>query len=320
MRESTSGGAFSAIANWVIRKGGVVYGAAFGADGEVIHVAVDTIDELYRFRNSKYVQSLIGDAYSNTRKLLLAGKWVCFSGTPCQLEGLLNYLRRPYDKLVTVDVVCRAVPSPLVLRKYIEMQRKYFDFTDLKFRNKRYGYKYSSMSLSGGNKEYHEGIDTDYYLRTFFAGVNIRPSCTDCKFRSVVRRTDFTIWDCFDVYRFNSKLDNDKGVTRILARTWKAENILREVSHELKLVEIGIDQAVSGVKELVKSPVPHPLRSNFFKDLVVMDTEKCFKKYFPITIRHRIEKQVRICSARLGIYQTMKRIFLIVNKGKAIKR
>lgn len=85
-------------------------------------------------------------------------------------------------------------------------------------------------------------------------------------------------------------------------------------------MEIGIDQAVSGVKELVKSPVPHPLRSNFFKDLVVMDTEKCFKKYFPITIRHRIEKQVRICSARLGIYQTMKRIFLIVNKGKAIKR
>ena len=85
-------------------------------------------------------------------------------------------------------------------------------------------------------------------------------------------------------------------------------------------MEIGIDQAVSGVKELVKSPVPHPLRSNFFKDLVVMYTEKCFKKYFPITIRHRVEKQVRICSARLGIYQTMKRIFLIVNKGKTIKR
>lgn len=105
-----------------------------------------------------------------------------------------------------------------------------------------------------------------------------------------------------------------------MARTRKAENILEEVSHELKLVEIGVDQAVSGVKELVQSPVPHPLRGNFFKDLVVMDTEKCFKKYFPITIRHRIEKQVRVYSARLGIYQTMKRIFWIVNKGKVIKR
>lgn len=320
LRESTSGGAFSAIANWVIKNNGVVYGAAFGDNGEVIHMAVDTVDELYRFRNSKYVQSLIGDAYNNTKKLLLAGKWVCFSGTPCQLEGLLNFLHKPYDRLVTVDVVCRAVPSPLVLRRYLEMQRKSFDFSEVRFRDKYHGYKYSSMSLNGGDKEYHEGIDTDYYLRTFFAGVNIRPSCTDCKFRSPLRRTDFTIWDCFDAYRFNSRLDNDKGVTRMLTRTQKAEDILSDISNELKLVKIDVSQAVFGVKELVQSPVSHPFRNDFFKDLVTMDAEDCFKKYFPITIRCKVEKQVRLWSARLGVYQLMKRIFLIMHRGRTIKR
>jgi len=320
LQQSTSGGAFSAIAKWVIDKGGVVYGAAFNEQMEVTHRMVEKVEDLKLFRNSKYVQSLIGNTYKEAKKHLATGRYVCFSGTPCQLEGLLNYLRKPYERLIAVDVVCRAVPSPLVLRKYLAMQGKHLNFSNVRFRDKYHGYKYSCMSLTGKDKEYHEGIDTDYYLRSFFAGINLRPSCTDCKFRSPLRRTDFTIWDCFDIYKFNSKLDNDKGVTRILAHTLKAQNILKDISDELKLVEVEVDKAIEGVKEFRKSPTPHPQRTNFFADFRRMDTEECFKKYLPITMRHQLEKQARLWSDRLGIYQLIKRLFLALNRGKTINR
>lgn len=291
LQESTSGGAFSAIAKWVIKQGGVVFGAAFSQNNEVLHIEVARYEDLHLFRNSKYVQSLINDTYKLAETRLKEGRYVCFSGTPCQLQGLLKYLRKPYEKLITVDVVCRAVPSPLVLRKYLQMQQRYYRFTNIKFRDKYHGYKYSSMSLTGGDKEYHEGIDTDYYLRSFFSGINIRPSCTMCKFRSINRNTDFTIWDCFDVYRFNKAFDNDKGTTRMLVHTSKGNTILREIVEDLKVCEIDLVQATKGVKEFEISPFANSLRNSFFGDLEKMDPEACFIKYFPITIRNRIEKE-----------------------------
>lgn len=321
LRESTSGGAFSAIAAWAIRRGGVAYGAAFGADGEVAHAAAYTEGELSGFRNSKYVQSRVGDAYARARKDLLAGRWVCFSGTPCQLEGLLNYLRRPHDRLVTVDVVCRAVPSPLVLRKYLEMQRRRFDFTSVKFRDKSlHGYEYSCMSLGGGDREYREGIDTDCYLRAFFSGMSVRPACSACVFRPPRRRTDFTLWDCLDARRFDRRFGDGKGVTRVLVRTARAEGILRELSGELEMEEFGVEDVVKGVTELSLSHPLHPLRGDFFRDLAATDPEECFGKYFPVTARSRMEKLARTWSVRLGIYQTVKHAFLALNGGKSVKR
>ena len=113
LKESTSGGAFSAIANYVISKNGIVFGAAFDNNETVRHQYVDNYEDLKLFRNSKYVQSLIGNTYKEAKRFLDKGKLVLFSGTPCQLEGLFFFLRnKQYENLITIDVVCRAVPSP----------------------------------------------------------------------------------------------------------------------------------------------------------------------------------------------------------------
>lgn len=124
LRESTSGGAFTAIAKWVLDRGGMVCGAGFDADFEVVHQWADCYENLKKFRNSKYVQSRIGDTYRQTKQFLMEGRYVLFSGTPCQLEGLFSFLRKSYEKLVTVDVVCHACPSPLVYRKYPKYKRR----------------------------------------------------------------------------------------------------------------------------------------------------------------------------------------------------
>lgn len=324
LRESTSGGAFTAIAKWVLDKGGVVFGAGFNEDFEVIHQPVESYEELSKFRNSKYVQSRINGTYQQAKELLAEGRFVCFSGTPCQLEGLFSYLRKPYANLVTVDVVCHACPSPLVYGKYVEMQKNklHSKILNLAFREKHYGYKYSTMSFFCEDKsnDYHEGIDTDIMMRAFFANMSVRPSCYQCAFKKRYRNTDFTLWDCFDVDKFNRDFDNDKGVTRILTHSQQADLILNESVTQLNIFEINPDKAVEGVREMYHSVSVNSKRESFFHDLNTMDAELCFQKYFPITMRHRIEKQVRLWSARLGIYKYMKRLFKTLNGQREIKR
>ena len=122
--ESTAGGAFTAIAKYVLEKKGIVFGVQYDENLNVVHSYVENEIDLKLYRNSKYVQSKIGKTFKQAKKFLDEDRWVCFSGTPCQIEGLKKYLKKDYNKLITVDVVCHAVPSPLVWEKYLEVQRK----------------------------------------------------------------------------------------------------------------------------------------------------------------------------------------------------
>ena len=118
-RKSSSGGVFTLLAEAVIREGGVVFGAKFDKGWNVVHAWTDALDGLADFRGSKYVQSIIGSTYEEAKHFLRQGRKVLFSGTPCQIAGLKRYLCKDYDNLLTVDVVCHGVPSPLVWKKYL---------------------------------------------------------------------------------------------------------------------------------------------------------------------------------------------------------
>jgi NAD-dependent dihydropyrimidine dehydrogenase PreA subunit len=311
LRESTSGGAFSAIAAWVINKGGVVFGAAFDKNFEVHHQYVETVEDLRIFRNSKYVQSRIENTFTKAREFLNSGRLVLFSGTPCQLEGLLRYLRKPYENFIAVDIMCHSVTSPGMFRSYVDLKKKELKTDSLDnviFRDKTpYGYKYSQMSIYGnGNRLYHEGIDTDVYLRSFFSDANVRPSCYDCKFKKRYRETDFTLWDCFDVFKFSKELDNDKGVSRVLVHTGNAEKIWRELAC-LKCVEIDADKAVEDVREMTHSIAINRNRNRFFDEINIGHVA-AWNKCYPVTFRTRFERAVRIVLAKTGVYSTLKRI------------
>lgn len=118
--ESSSGGVFTLLAERTIRAGGVVFGARFDEAWEVVHDSTETIEGLAAFRGSKYVQSRIGTSFARAEEFLKQGRQVLFTGTPCQIAGLNRFLRRSYDNLLTVDVVCHGVPSPLVWRRYLD--------------------------------------------------------------------------------------------------------------------------------------------------------------------------------------------------------
>lgn len=315
-RESTSGGAFTAIASWVIAQGGVVFGGGYREDTFIVeHHAVETIEGLRVFRNSKYVQSLIGDCYKQALAFLKAGRWVCFSGTPCQIEGFWHYLRgREYEKLICVDLVCRGIPSPRILARYIEAQRAAIggEFTNVLFRDKYYGYHYSSFSIYNKDKrkDYHKGVDSNAYLRAFFNNLSDRPSCYDCRFKKRYRRSDLTIWDCFPIEKFTKELDG-KGTTRVLVQSEKGSMVMKAIAKDLRCVSVLPDKLVADVREMFHSVPMNPRRAEFFVDCNTMPPVEFFNKWFPVTWKVRINSFVRLACHKLGIYTMAKRMFMM---------
>lgn len=307
--DSSAGGAFTAIATVVLQKGGVVFGAAYDENFHVQHTYIEAVDELKKFRNSKYVQSELGDAFCLVKSFLQKGRWVCFSGTPCQIEGLSRFLRKPYEKLVLVDVVCHGIPSPLIWNKYLEYQEQSFPNPDnIRFRDKFYGYKYSTMSIiQNGKNVYHAGSQLDPMLRAFFSDTCDRPSCYECPFKKRYRVSDFTIWDCFSVYDFDKKLDDDKGTTRVLCHSQKAASLMQEVMEYARCKEVSADKLVAGVKEMFESVPMNLNRTVFLADATKLSGKELFEKYYPVTKKVKVKTAIRKVLLVTGIYGTMKK-------------
>ena len=310
--QSTSGGAFTAIAEYVIDNGGVVFGATFDKDFNVEHTYVTKKDDLRKFRGSKYVQSNLKNTFQEAKEFLNQGKLVCFSGTPCQIEGLKKFLGRDYENLITVDIVCHAVPSPKFWRVYLNYQKnrlKISKISDIKFRDKsNYGYKYSTMSIKYDDKKYSEGVETDPFLRAFFGDLSDRPSCYNCAFKKQYRVSDITIWDCFTIEDFDKKLDDDKGTTRILIHSKVGKEIFEKIKNKFYYSEINPEKLVNGVKEMYKSVKINPNRAQFWKDINSMEEKEVIEKYFPInTLKVKSERIIRRTLSKTKFYKTTKK-------------
>lgn len=315
LAESTAGGAFTEIARYVLNNVGIVFGAVMDETLKVQHRWVDSEDDLRLFRNSKYVQSLVGgDTLNDVKSFLRQGKLVCFSGTPCQVEGLKRFLGKNYDNLITVDVVCRAVPSPMIFSKYIELQEKRLGskIRFVRFRDKHYGYKYSTMNLTTDNNQvdYHQGVESDPWLRAFFSGICLRPSCYECQFKKRYRISDFTMWDCFAVGRYSKKLDNDKGATRLMIHTKKGVEIFDEISSKFVYEKVEPEKIIEGTAEMLSSVEYNPKREAFMKDATKLDSEALFQKYFPDTVGVKAKHTIRMICYKLGIYGIAKKAYV----------
>lgn len=307
-KESTSGGFYSAIGEYVIDNGGVVYGASFDKDFKVKHTSATTKKELAKFRKSKYVQSDLTDTFTEIKKYLDDKKLVVFSGTPCQVAGLSNFLKKKYDNLILIDIMCHSVPSPLYYEKYKEYILKKMNakkINNVNFRDKRkYGYKYSMMTVETDNGVYSQGIDTDPYLRAFFGDYSVRPSCYNCRFKTQKRVSDITIWDCFNINEIDKSFDDDKGTTRILVQTEKGLDLLLNKLEDVRLKEIDLKTAVGRVHEMTHSVKTKQGREEFFN--AINNDENAIDKYFPINAKTRLNSFVRKTLSVTGLYSKVK--------------
>lgn len=272
LMESTSGGFSTPLAEWVFRKGGTIWCASYDENNRVIHQCfTDFGSDFAKSRGSKYVQSDLGSSFREIEKELKAGRLVCFVGTTCQVYGLVSYLRKPYENLVTVDLVCHGTPSPKLWEKYVEYQEKKYKSKIVKvnFRNKTYGYHSGTMLLEFENgKKYTGSARVDYMLNSFFSEISSRPSCYECPFKQINRVSDFTIFDCWHAGDLIKNIeDDDRGYTNVFAHTEASIKILSEL---IGLKKYSIDTQLALDKDgvmICKSALPHPQRRSFYNGI-----------------------------------------------------
>jgi coenzyme F420-reducing hydrogenase beta subunit len=316
-RQSTSGGAFTAIAKGVIEKGGIVFGASIDEEYKVSHICVENEDTLSKFRSSKYVQSWIGGSYIDAEKNLKSGREVCFSGTPCQIYGLKKYLGRDYENLLTVDVMCRAVPSPKVLKKYLDYQReKHPNYDRIVFRDKGRGYSYSGVALYHGDKVlYRGGSESDPWLRLFLGGYCNRETCHECLYQDGVRASDITLWDCWGTQNYAPEWDDNKGTTNVIAWSRKGQEAVLKCD-DLRIKEIGIDRIDASLKRNGLH-MPAYNRSQFFSDAETMQGKEFINKYAPMTPKVRMKSLARSAMHTLHLHDAVRKA---VHKFRKVKK
>lgn len=302
-KDSSSGGAFTAIAKSVIARRGVVFGAAFDSHWGVEHRCADTVNGIVAFRGSKYVQSRIGEAFRSAKRELDEGRVVLFSGTPCQIAGLRRFLRKDYQRLLTVEVVCHGVPSSMIWADYLSYLSSGDKVVSVDFRNKAKGWKMFGIKVVlSNNGEYYSSLLKDLYMQGFLQNIYLRPSCYDCPAKSGKSGSDIALADFWGIEQVCPHIDDDKGVSLAMAYTQKGLKAIEEAG--LSLVETDFDVACR-LNPAIDHSVDEPeCRSRFFLDYELNGfsaVERTLRKMRKPLLRRILGKMARIIGIRLHL-------------------
>lgn len=318
VKDSTSGGFFTPIAQDVLDNNGIVVGAICNDDNKIEHIIVNSNnkEDLSKLRGSKYVQSDLKDLFAIVRSELKIGTKVCFTGTPCQVSGLLNYLEKEYENLITIDMICKGVPSPKLWKKYVEYQEKKYNskIKQVSFRKKTYGYHSGTMELAFENgKRYRGSGRVDYHLKSFYKDICSRPSCYDCSFKSDKHPSDYTIFESWHASTVVPGLkDDDLGYTSVFINSARGRNLFSEIKDKYEWYPIDKEQAIELDGIMVRNnSKPHPKRNEFYKDLDKESLDKHVARFIPIT-----KKDYLVEKSKTILYKTkLLHIFKRIKKG-----
>lgn len=292
---SSSGGIFSVLARMVLEKGGVVYGAALDGQMQLRHVKAEDCEGLSGLMGSKYIQSDTTGIYQSVKEQLLAGRQVLFSGTPCQVRALRLFLRKPFDNLLTVDVVCHGVPSQASFDRYRSTleKKKGARITGTNFRSKASGWKSFSVEISyaNGNRtlaEHHQ----DMFMRGFLANHNLRRSCYHCPANHYRSGSDLTLGDFWSYVHEHGRFDGDEGVSAVIIHTEQGRKALQKCEAAFDAENQELSRLVACNHVLEKS-VEQPSNRDAYLALVMTGKfEKADDLYICRTTRERIKKRI----------------------------
>ncbi|MDR3002496.1 MAG: Coenzyme F420 hydrogenase/dehydrogenase, beta subunit C-terminal domain [Fibromonadaceae bacterium] len=327
-QQSSSGGIFTLLAEHIINKGGVVYGAKFNENWEVVHDYAETTEGLAAFRGSKYVQSNIGDTYKTAKDFLQTGRDVLFSGTPCQIAGLKAFLQKDYDNLITVDFVCHGVPSPLVWKKYLnELIDNVHHISSIKFRDKSIGWKifcfavHFSPSADKNNLQIIEPLNINTYMKGFLRDLYLRPSCHNCPAKKLKSGSDITIADYWGIQKVLPEFDDDKGVSLVMINTERGKKIYDLLNKDDK--ETAYYDACAGNSTIEKSVLMPKKRAVFFerwqKESIIPLINKLATDSFVRRVLRKTKKMLRH-SIFFKLFLLMRNILCTVKpKGTKLK-
>lgn len=308
--KSSSGGIFSLIAEDILKKNGIVYGAAFDENFEVKHIRITDIAELEKLRGSKYVQSNCNGIYVICKKDLDSGMNVLFSGTPCQIEALKCYLKKSYDNLFCIDIICHGVPSRLVWRKYLQYRVNFAKskIEQIAFRLKNEGWKqYAVQFVFANGTAYCQNLHKDIFMRGFLKNLYLRPSCYACKFKTKERISDITLADFWGINNIYPDIDDDKGISLVIVHSIKGSNLFEKLKTNMFCIEVNIDNAIKYNKSMIISVKNNIERNKFFSELLNYDyIETLIEKYSKDTFKEKLKKYLKVILLKFGIFNFIK--------------
>ncbi len=293
--ESSSGGAFSALAESIIEQGGIVCGAAYINGINIQHCIIEQKEELHKLRLSKYAQSQIGLIFKEIKRELANGRKVLFCGTPCQAAGLRKYIVKDYENLIICDFICHGTPSIKMLQTWVQwIERRYGAVKHINFRSKIKGW-YDALrvaTLKNGQKVVMRGKNDAYWVG-FSNNNNLQESCYNCQFVGIERNSDVTIADFWGIGKqipFGNKDEIEKGISCIIINTSKGNDIVEKSKDKMVIIERTIEEVLRGNQTMLK-PCKRPnSRDSIYKDIDNLKYEEFRQKYLSPSRKMKLVK------------------------------
>lgn len=299
-KNSSSGGIFTLLAEKILEKNGVIYGASFNNEWLVEHIRIDNKNDLYKLRTSKYLQSSINVTYKQAKKDLDENRLVLFTGTPCQVNGFISYLNgKQYDNLYTQDIICHGVPSPKVWKKYLNYREKLDGQHPMRinFRQKDDGWNLFALLLQYSNNAYKTNHDDDLFMQAFLRNACLRDSCYNCSFKSKNRQTDITLADFWGVENVVPQFNDDKGTSLVIVNTKKGQEFFDDIKDYMIYQESDFEESLRPNPSMYKSVAKPKNQEYFFANLNKLDFDELVEKYTikpkPATIIRRVLSKIK---------------------------
>lgn len=319
LKNSTSGGVFTAFAEYVINHGGCVYGCTMDENFNVKIVRGDTLGDIEPMRGSKYLQSEIGDVYKDVKIQLQSGRLVLFTGTPCQVAALKSYLGNvPTDKLITIDLICHGVPSQKSFKMYIKLLEsliyKNEKILSYRFRSKEFGWGIKSAAIelfskkNGKIKKRVVPNKNDFYKSNYVSWNSIRICCASCKYANNNRVGDFTMGDFWGWEKLGVEIPTSNGLSVLFVNTNKWAHLLKDLN--LKMISSPVEVALQGNGALNKPTVRGRYWNDFMQCVANNDYlpfYQGFEKYRKT--RNRKENVNKIKNVIKTPYRLIKKLF-----------
>ena len=290
--QSSSGGIFILLCEYIISKGGIVCGATYDKDFVVKHSFAKTLDECRAFQGSKYVQSDIRGIYPKIKSILKNKVSVLFSGTPCQVAGLKLYLRKNYDNLYTVDLICHGVPSPLIFKDYLNFVKgkNIILHINMKSKSKKKGTTIRFDFLNG--KYVSQTLKTDLWNKLYFGSFIVRPSCHNCQFTHYNRIGDITIGDSWGINKYYPNFHADKMTSLLFVNTHKGAFLYDRISNQIDKIEITKEESM---QPQLQYPTKKSLeREAFWEDYIKYGFNYVIKKYLGFNRYEIVKNQLKL--------------------------
>lgn len=291
---SRSGGAFIGFSDYILQHNGVLYGSVLETNGEVEHIRAETSEARDLMKGAKYVQSRLDNIFEQVEQDLISGREVLFSGTPCQVSGLVSILDTKHinhDNLLTCDLVCHGVPSPKFWNDYYAyIQSKYKEgIRKADFRDKSFGWEthFESFVLESGRK-----IVSRDYTDLFYEHIMFRPSCYNCQFANTNRPGDVTLADFWGYEKTDPSFGDSCGVSLVLLNTQKGKTVFGKIRSDLDYIKCDIRNCMQPT--LIKPSIPSPRRKMFWKCYQEKGIEATLKEYVkPLTMKRRVKRDLK---------------------------